>query len=72
LALTVRETAAAVGVSERLLRDLLPEIPHVRLGGRVVVLVDPFREWLRERAQQWQSVIDKAADEVLDGLAEER
>jgi hypothetical protein len=72
LALTVRETAAAVGVSERLLRDLLPEILHVRLGGRVVVPVDPFREWLRERAQQGQSVIDKAADEVLDGLAEER
>ena len=68
LALTVLEAAEAVGVSERHLRSLLPEIPHTRLGGRVVIPVDPFREWLRDRAQQEKGAIDRAVDEVLDGF----
>ena len=40
LALTVSEAAVAVGVSERHLRDLLPSLPMVRLGGRVVIPVE--------------------------------
>ncbi len=68
LALTIREAAAAVGVSERLLRGLLPEVPHLRLGGRVVVPIEPFREWLRDRAQQEKGAVDQAVDEVLEGL----
>ena len=51
IGLTVEEAAAALGVSERHLRSLLPEIPHARLGGRVVVPVDDLRRWLSERAR---------------------
>ena len=68
LALTIPEAAAAVGVSERLLRGLLSEIPHVRLGGRVVVPIESFREWLADRVQQERGAVDRAVDEVLDGL----
>ncbi len=37
LALSVAEAAASIGVSERHLRTLLPEVPHVYVGGRVVI-----------------------------------
>jgi excisionase family DNA binding protein len=65
LALTVEEAAAAVGVSERHLRTMLSEIPHLRLGGRVVIPVKPFDEWLRKRAEQEMSTVDQAVDGVL-------
>ena len=70
LALTVSEAAESVGVSERHLRSLLPEIPHVHLGGRVVIPVDGFRGWLAERAELEASAVDQAVGDVLDGLRE--
>ena len=65
LALTVAEAATAVGVSERHLRTMLPEIPHLRLGGRVLIPVDVFRDWLRERAQSEANTVDRAVEDVL-------
>ena len=50
LALRVREAAESIGVSERHLRDVLPEIPHTRIGTCVVIPIDLFKEWLRKRA----------------------
>ena len=68
LALTVPEAAAAVGVSERHLRAMLAEIPHLRLGNRVVIPVEPFRDWLRERAQSEANAVDRAVEDVLADL----
>ena len=68
LALTIPEAAAAVGISERHLRALLPEIPHVRLGNRVVIPVEPFRDWLRERAQSEANAVDRTVEDVLADL----
>lgn len=68
LALRLKEAADALGVSERHLRTLLPEIPHVHLGSSVRIPVDALREWLREKAQQGHSVVDDAVLEVLQGL----
>jgi excisionase family DNA binding protein len=68
LALTVPEAAAALGVSERHLRGMLPELPHVHLGGRVVVPIDLLREWLRERAQAERAEADGLAAEILGSL----
>jgi excisionase family DNA binding protein len=65
LALTVAEAAEAVGVSERHLRTLLPEIPHTRLGERVVIPVKAFEEWLSKRAQAEKARADQVADEIL-------
>ena len=50
LALRPREAAAALGVSERTFRSMLPGIPHYREHGAVLIPVDVLREWLRERA----------------------
>ena len=61
LALTVPEAAKAVGVSDRHLRSLLPEIPHTYLGGRIVIPVKAFEEWLSE-----QTKIEKARADLGD------
>ena len=68
LALTVPEAAAAIGVSERHLRTLLPEIPHCHVGARVVIPVEPLREWLRSRAQAEQAGADRVAQQILEEL----
>jgi hypothetical protein len=70
LALSIPEAAMALGVSERLVRDLLPELPHVRLGRRTVIPVGPLEEWLRERAKVEQGRAEKVAEEILRGLGE--
>ncbi len=68
LALTVAEAAAAIGVSERHLRSLLPEIPHCRVGARVVVPVESLRRWLHERAQAEQQGAEAVAREIVESL----
>jgi len=39
LALSLAEAARALGVSERHVREILPELPHIHLGRRVVIPV---------------------------------
>ncbi len=51
LALRPAEAARALGLSERALRALLPQLPVVRAGGAVLIPIEQLREWLRERAQ---------------------
>ena len=65
LALSIPEAARALGVSEGLLRQLLPEIPHVYLGRRTVIPIGPLEEWLRERATTERKRADGIADEIL-------
>jgi len=54
-----------LGVSEGHLRNLLPELPHVRLGGRLVIPVDGLRKWLQERTEAQVGRIDGAVDEIM-------
>ncbi len=68
LALTVPEAATAVGVSERHLRSMLSEIPHTHLGSRVVIPIEPFKEWLRKRAEAQGARADAVAEEILETL----
>ena len=68
LALSVGEAATTLGVSERHLRTLLPELPHVHLGGRVVVPVEALREWLRVSVQVEGERSVRIADEILGAL----
>ena len=65
LALTVEEAAAAIGVSERHFRSMMSDIPHVRLGTRVLVPLDLLREWLRGRAETSGSRVDRTVDEIV-------
>lgn len=65
LALRPAEAAKVLGVSEGHLRNLLPELPHVRLGGRLVIPVDGLRKWLQERTEAQVGRIDGAVDEIM-------
>ncbi len=69
IALTVSEAAEAVGVSERHLRSLLPEIPHTRLGERIVIPVKAFEEWLSEQTKVEKARADQVADEILQEMS---
>ena len=70
LALNVAEAARSVGVSERHLRSMLSEIPHLFLGGRVVIPVEPFREWLQQRATVQKAGVEAVAREILESLGD--
>ena len=50
--LSIREAAKSIGLSEGAFRELLPSIPHIRAGRRVIVPVDGFRTWLDQQSSQ--------------------
>ncbi len=66
LALRPAEAAQALGIGERTLRQILPELPHVRVGGAVLLPVEGLRAWLRERAEAEPGRVEKAVDEILE------
>jgi len=70
LALSLAEAARALGVSERHVREIPSELPHVHLGRRVVIPVDSLREWLRDRARAERSRAERAAEEIVAALSD--
>ena len=52
LTVSRREAAEMLGISERLLWTWTStgEIPHVRIGARVLYPVEQLRDWLNKRA----------------------
>jgi excisionase family DNA binding protein len=48
-----RETAKALGISERLLWEWTDRgtVPHIRLGKAILYPVDSLRDWLKQQAQ---------------------
>lgn len=49
LVVDLATAAKLVGVSDRHLRKFLHELPHVRIGGRLVFRVARLNEWLAAR-----------------------
>ncbi len=49
LVVDLQNAARLVGVSDRHLRKFLDELPHVRIGGRLLFRVDALRDWLAAR-----------------------
>ena len=68
LALRPKEAAEALGICERTLRQILPELPHVRVGGVVLLPVEGLQAWLREQAKAERSRAETIADEVLKAI----
>lgn len=68
LALSVAEAARVLGVAENTLRNILPEIPHLHVGRRVVIPVGPFKEWLASRAEVEKGRVDAAVEEILSDI----
>ena len=71
LALRPAEAAQALGLSERTLRQILPELPHVRVGGAVLLPVEGLQTWLREQSKAERSRVDKTVNEILDSMKDE-
>ncbi len=68
LAYRVSEVANALGLSERAIRQILPSIPHFRIGTAIVIPIDALRKWLNDQAQVEKSLVDAVVDEVLSEL----
>jgi len=68
LALRPKEAAAALGVSERTLRSLLPRIPHLRFKGTVLIPTKALERWLEDKALAEVSQAGEIADEMLADL----
>ena len=54
LAYSVREAAAAIGISSRTLHDFIKDgsLPHFRLGTRVLIPIDALRNFIEQRTQK--------------------
>jgi hypothetical protein len=65
LALRPKEAALALGISERALRALLPQLPRLRIGNLVLLPVAALQRWLDERAEAEKARSDVIADEIL-------
>ena len=66
LSLRPKEAADALGLSERKLRELLPELPTVRRGGIVLIPVDQLRKWLREESEAEKGRVERVVGEILE------
>ena len=70
LALSREETAQVLGISLRMLGEILPELPHLYIGRRVLFPVDLLRRWLEERAEGDRHRSNSVADQVLQAIRE--
>ena len=68
LGLRPAEVAKALGLSERTIREVLPEIPHLRIGTAIVIPIDALREWLNDQAKAGKGRVDAAVDDILSEL----
>lgn len=68
LALRAKEAAAALGISERKLRDVAPRLPSVWLDGVRLFPVEALREWLRTEAREQAQCVEAEADHIVRSL----
>ena len=68
MALRPKEAAEALGISERKLRGMLPELPHVRREGVVMIPVRAVERWLEGEAKKETHRIEKMVDEIADSF----
>ena len=67
-ALTIPEAARSLGVSERHLRTVLPEIPHFHLGGRVLIPQGQLVEWMRSEVDRERNHTDEIVRKVVEAV----
>ncbi len=72
LALRPAEAARALGLSERALRQILPQLPHLHAGSAVLIPVDSLREWLRDQARSEIGKVDSVVRDALSKLGLEK
>ncbi len=70
VALRPREVAAALGVSDRVLRQWMRDegLPYVRLGGAVMIRVSSLERWLADREVVDADRVEEIARDILSSL----
>ena len=68
LALRIGEVAESLGISERKVRDLLPQLPHVRVDRAVLIPVEALRHWLADQARAEKARSDRVTEEILASM----
>ena len=63
--------ASALGIGERTLRQILPELPHVRVGGVILLPVEGLQAWLHEQSRAERGRVDETVNEILDSMKDE-
>lgn len=67
--LSMPETVAYIGLSERTVRKLLEEIPHFRVGSKLLFRKSELDSWiLRYRELGTEVDLGKIAGEALQGI----
>jgi excisionase family DNA binding protein len=65
LALGLEEVAAALGINEKTVRERLNEIPHTRIGRRLIFPVEPLRRWLEASVRDDRAQEDSVVERLL-------
>ena len=68
LALRPKEAAEALGISERKLREMLPELPHIRREGVVMLPVMALQRWLDDQAKARACRSTEIVGEILSEI----
>ena len=68
LALRPAEVAHALGISDRTVRTILPQLPHLRVGTAILVPTDELRRWLREQTEVERSRVDHEVDDIMKSI----
>jgi len=54
------------------MRSILPRVPHIRLGGRVLIPVDELRAWLRRESEAPRERVAEAMRTLEEKLGARR
>jgi excisionase family DNA binding protein len=71
--LSLSESSAYLGLSVRTIRKFLPEIPHFKVGSKLLFKRSELDAWIfryREHGEGFD--LDRLADEALKGLLESK
>ena len=69
ISLSIREAASALGVSEGLFRRWLPEIPHVRMGERILIPRESLKKWVVDTAAHQKKSREQQVQDILHAMS---
>ena len=67
-----REAAAYTSLSTRNLEARLPEIPHFRVGQKILFKKSELDRWMETYREGGNQNLDRIADEAIESLMEEK
>jgi len=63
-----REAAAYTSLSRRNLESRLPEIPHYRVGAKILFKKSELDHWLKQFREGGTQNLDRIADEAIESI----